>query len=865
MLDDFSLSNQDPVSEPRSEPVKRGIGAVRLKPDISAARPPAPAPAPNSTDGAPKGGEGGDPGLPPSPPSNAAFLAHVTRGVADGARTVVCSKVGDPQVGGWPAMAADNVDRQCPPTANNYVNCSSFLVDEDGGARAKLDRFSGFHMLVLDDVGTKVARDRLGGAVPTWEIETSPGNSQMGFCLVQPIRELAVVERLQGAAIAAGLCDPGAGGAPRWVRLPYAINGKAQHRDAGGKPFVCRLAQWHPGAAYTVDELAAVLGLDLSAAAKHFQAPRPSPTRSISVVIGGDVWTPAPDVNPVLAALRDRSLYKREISPGVHDVTCPWVGEHTDAVDSGSAYFEPTAAHPRGGFKCQHSHGDRYHIGALLDLLGVDPEAARGRARIDLVPGELNRVKRAAELSLSLQGGFYQMGGAIVSVRTDPVTDDASIERLSEASLTAALSDTADWYRRDGRSKGPVRTDPPHRNVYMLLNAGSYDYLPALVGIARQPFFRDDGTLVTTPSYDERSCRFGAFDASGFSLPEPTEAAAREALATLSALLGEFRFASAEDRSATLCGMITAAVRPSLSMAPAFSITASAPGSGKSYLAGVIVALAGPGHAAKVSYPTTSDEASKAMLSALASNPAAVVFDDMQSDWRPFGAVNRMLTSPTITDRVLGTNQNMTVSTRSLIVGTGNNISPVRDMTRRVVTIRLHHRVENPALERYEGNPAEMVAKHREAYVSAALTIVASWRAAGSPRAELPSIASYGEWSDACRQSLVWLGLPDPATSLIAQLNDDPDRDSLGRLLVTWHEAHGDAPVEVRALVDDSFGKDDLKEALADLPVNDRDSINRSKLGWYLKQNANRVVGGYELQQVERAHRRAWRVVRLAA
>jgi hypothetical protein len=43
--------------------------------------------------------------------------------------------------------------------------------------------------------------------------------------------------------------------------------------------------------------------------------------------------------------------------------------------------------------------------------------------------------------------------------------------------------------------------------------------------------------------------------------------------------------------------------------------------------------------------------------------------------------------------------------------------------------------------------------------------------------------------------------------------------------------------------------------------VEERGEINRSKLGWLLKKNANRIVGGYEFQQAEADGRTAWRVV----
>ncbi len=52
-----------------------------------------------------------------------------------------------------------------------------------------------------------------------------------------------------------------------------------------------------------------------------------------------------------------------------------------------------------------------------------------------------------------------------------------------------------------------------------------------------------------------------------------------------------------------------------------------------------------------------------------------------------------------------------------------------------------------------------------------------------------------------------------------------------------------------------------LLDAIREFPVEERGEINRSKLGWLLKKNANRIVGGFEFQQAEADGRTAWRVV----
>ena len=48
---------------------------------------------------------------------------------------------------------------------------------------------------------------------------------------------------------------------------------------------------------------------------------------------------------------------------------------------------------------------------------------------------------------------------------------------------------------------------------------------------------------------------------------------------------------------------------------------------------------------------------------------------------------------------------------------------------------------------------------------------------------------------------------------------------------------------------------------MREFPVEERGEINRSKLGWLLKKNANRIVEGLEFQKAKADGRTAWRVV----
>ena len=163
-----------------------------------------------------KGGKGGA-----SMGTNADFVAAVFPQLPEGAFPAVCSKEGDPGVGGWMALRVNSVIENLSAEHNNYVACSSFYPGEDGSFKARKANFAACHFLMLDDLGTKVPLERLAGFELSWLIETSPGNYQGGVILAAPITVGDVAVRLLNAVIDAGLCDAGATGPlSRWARLP---------------------------------------------------------------------------------------------------------------------------------------------------------------------------------------------------------------------------------------------------------------------------------------------------------------------------------------------------------------------------------------------------------------------------------------------------------------------------------------------------------------------------------------------------------------------------------------------------------------------------------------------------------------------
>lgn len=740
----------------------------------------------------------------------------------------------------------------------------------DGSFNAKKERFGACCFAMFDDIGTKVPHERFRGLPPSWRIETSPGNFQYGFIFRTPIEDGEVASLLfDGLTDEAGLGDKGASGAMyRWARLPVGINGKEKYKQDDGKPFQCRLVTWQPGNRYEWWELFDYYLADIAkdVRARIAMKSPASGNTSARARRTPTVIDPAIDGagDHIISSLRARGLYKARIEAGVHDITCPWVGEHTDAVDNGTRYFEPNADFPRGGFKCHHGHCADRHLRDLVEYLGIQASVAGGRPVIDIVAGDLHLVVDRAEEVLAKRGQHFQAGGAIVSIGIDNATGDPSIVPTNVHELTRELSEAAVWRRWYARAQDWRACDPSERHVHTFFEGQKFCHLPVLTGLARQPFFREtDGELVVKPGYDNASGKYGVFDPADFPGIDATPEAAREALKLLENLVAEFKFVSEIDRAAALAAMITAVVRPSLMHAPAFHVRAPASGSSKTYLCELIGAFAGPGVNRKVSYPASAEEATKVILSLLLSNPAVIEFDDMSSDWIPHGVINRMLTADFITERLLGVSKTATVGTRTLVLGSGNNVGPLRDLLRQVLTISIDPRCQTPSTLSYCGSPVDRVRAARGKYVAAVLTIVQAWRAAGTPRAKVHNIVTYGgQWSDFCRHPLIWLGLPDPAGGLLEQVRHDPDLDALNGLMTEWRAVFGLAPTTVRKAVYATICKNpNLLDAMREFSVEERGEINRTKLGWILRRNADRVVNGWKFQRCEADGRAAWRAV----
>ena len=770
--------------------------------------------------------------------TNDLFITTIFSTSFDSSVPLVCSKRGK-LTGGWVAKTwpCDTTDSEL----NWYCAPAIFKPDDTGQYHAKNEYAVKVFAVMLDDIGTKVPVDAIKDCPPSWLLETSPNNYQAGYIFSEPIADIAIVEKFKKLLLNAGLCDKGATGATtRWMRMPKAVNSKPEY---GQPPPRCRLKKWNPETRYTIQQLT-----------ENLLPKNSKQNKNLSNFNSNTDISP----NTVIEKLQSKGLYKKSNKEGIHEITCPWVNEHTGQKDGGAYYLEPTTEFPNGGFKCHHSHGENLHINELFKFLDISKNKAQVKTEIEILGGQLDSICDDAEKELALVGNYYQNGGVIVSANTNPETSYTSITVITQPSLLRALSTIIDWYRVT--DTGRYLCDPPSRHVNVLFKGQVYKHLPPLLGLARQPYLREDASVVFNSGYDNETKIIGAFDAVKFPIMElPRKHHAENALTELRSLLLEFDFATEYDRSAALAAMLTAAIRPSIPLAPMFHIKAPQIASGKSYLSSIIGAFTGPRVPSATSFPTNDEECQKLLLATLIESPACIIFDNLTTDISPFKTLCSALTEEHITGRILGISKTATVGTRTLFLSSGNNVEPIRDMTRRCITIHLEPKVEVPASRSYAADPLQQIRKKREHYVALAITIIRGYVMAGRPQTKVKSFASYETWSSLIRQSLLWLGLPDPAERIFEQLAYDPDKELLARLLTSWHENHEDEPLMIRDILAyvsalsfeaDRAKREELKDILLEI-ANQHGKVNRHRLGKWLSRHQGRVVNGLRLERAK--------------
>jgi ribosomal protein S24E len=373
----------------------------------------------------------------------------------------------------------------------------------------------------------------------------------------------------------------------------------------------------------------------------------------------------------------------------------------------------------------------------------------------------------------------YRRGNKCVRIE-GASTNDPSMSTIDSAeAMVETIAQHVDY-----RIEGDI-VDPP-ANVAKTIIHRTRAALPTIQNIIRAPTLRPDCSILDQPGYDPATQMFYVPEA-GFVMPEvpehPTRDDALRARDTLMKPIARYPFTPL-DRAAALSGMMIAGCRGALGNTPATFVDATAPGSGKGKFAQVMAAIALGRRAAAVPPGHDKKELAKRVVAHLLTGASFVFLDNLEQN---FGGADlcSVLTESPVELRRLGASEQGKIDAKLVVIIAGNGPKAEGDMTRRTQSLCIDWQLPYPDKQEFPFDPGKLALEMRGELLAACFTIARAYVHAGMPN-RLKRQGSFEQWSDLVRSALVWLGEEDPAKSIDAARDDDPEMQLLKQLACQW-------------------------------------------------------------------------------
>jgi hypothetical protein len=493
------------------------------------------------------------------------------------------------------------------------------------------------------------------------------------------------------------------------------------------------------------------------------------------------------------------------------------------------------------------------------------------RPILRLAAGQLHHYAKRAEQILSPDvytqaNALVRLGGA-AELESDATRDAAQcvIIPATREYVRRRLTEKADLQRFDNRTQKWKPTDCPGPLADNIMKLGDWPHIRALDAIARAPFIRADGSICEVPGYDAASCVLYLPSEDFPAAPEaPTYDAARAALATLLAPFDEFPYGTEAAKAAFAAHILTEVTRTAVDTAPMFWYSAPSAGTGKTLLAAMASLIVHGTGAPVRPWAGDEDEMRKAIFASLLAGDRTIAFDNIPNGSKIRSSVlcSFITSGATYKDRRLGVSEVVSVRNRATCLATGNNITPVSDLARRSIVVRLDANTAALRSRTFEiANIKEYVRQHRAQLLLAALTMVRAHHLAGW-RGPTP-LPSFEDWSRLVRNALLWLGMADPVETQEDEADDETENDEAVFGLLA------NSPV----LAGRDFTAADIVVACADLADTDgllqtamrasgcADVTDAARVGYWLRDKRDKVSGLYKLERckLSRGHYK-WRL-----
>ncbi len=450
------------------------------------------------------------------------------------------------------------------------------------------------------------------------------------------------------------------------------------------------------------------------------------------------------------------------------------------------------------------------------------------------------------------------------------------IEPLSRDSLKYVMARSARFYViGDGDHPKETEVSPPNEVANNIIAADDWPGIPEIKAIIETPVIRPDGSILSSPGYDEATKLYLApiVDLSGLVIPEvlTQKHATASAQYILDEIFADFPFENNASRTNTLATLLSVIVRPLIKgNVPITILDKPQAGTGASLIADIISIITTGRPASMWGMPETEDEWRKAITSALIDGSPVIVIDNV-TGWLRSASLARALTAKTWLDRILGKSQMVALPQESVWIATGNNIQIGGDIARRALWVRLDAAQARPWTRTEFRHPDLLgwIRENHDSVIAYLLIMARAWVQAGKPPGSA-KLGGFNEWAEVISGILEFAGVKD-FMSNAAQLYDEMDQDvqQWDAFLGEWSVIHGDQPIKAGMLRDELTSYDTIYATLRDsMPDDVADAVSKSnagslKLSHVLRKHLNQVYpSGRKLTQEMDKHSKVvlWKV-----
>lgn len=363
----------------------------------------------------------------------------------------------------------------------------------------------------------------------------------------------------------------------------------------------------------------------------------------------------------------------------------------------------------------------------------------------------------------------FQYGVDLVSLHKHGKTGLKQIVPCKVENLRAELSQQADWcvkaYDPGEDDEDPFKTKYEACPLDVAKHIASVETstlgLPLLNGLKFAPFFDANGNIIQSEGYHNESGFYLSLEP-GFVVPPVSDKPSPEEIEKAKHLLsyevyGDFPFNDGEQfpdgwhtakdenlklsvGKASRANQIAKTLQPFCEQMiqghlPLHAVDKPAPRTGSQFLAqalGIITMGTAP---AMRPAPKSDEEWQKTILTAAYEAVPYLVFDNVKNKLES-DALASAITSGTIAGRDLGRNRQISGENRGIIEVNGNNLEFDKDLSERVLLVRLDANMKDPGTRRdfRHASLATWCRQNRPDLVWACLTIIQNWIAKGKPQ-----------------------------------------------------------------------------------------------------------------------------------